>query len=173
MTGCVLRPAKTDKGTPRQQVLAWLNSVEFPPEDPTAWALARPELTQGVLEGQLRDLLQQRSKQTSLPLVALALGRFGSRNSTQDLIVTLDSNDYHLQWRSAEALGRIQANSAVPKLIEVLMDPIRELNVRVNACAALGAIGDPRAKPALVEIADTPKEFGLAGHARHALSKIN
>jgi HEAT repeat protein len=72
---------------------------------------------------------------------------------------------------AAQALGEIRSRAGVSALIATLSDEKSELEVRRTAAAALGAIGDVTAVPALKTAADSNDPY-LAQAARTALRRL-
>jgi HEAT repeat protein len=72
---------------------------------------------------------------------------------------------------AAQALGEIRSHAGVSALIATLSDEKNELEVRRTAAAALGAIGDITAAPALKTAADSSDPY-LAQAARTALRRL-
>jgi len=68
--------------------------------------------------------------------------------SHQKIIEALDDPDETYRATCANACGRLQVLSSLPKLTELLED--ESPNVRARACAALGVLGDVRAADRLV-----------------------
>lgn len=71
----------------------------------------------------------------------------------EQLIADLGAKDPRLRDFAVRVLADRRNRAAVPALIERLKDPDRE--VAMKAVGALGAIGDPRAVPALIEMGQT------------------
>ena len=70
--------------------------------------------------------------------------------SIDDYIVDLKSEDSHLRYDAAEALGKSGDARAVPSLISALKD--REEHIRSSAAMALGKIGDTSSVEPLIEM---------------------
>jgi HEAT repeat protein len=85
---------------------------------------------------------------------AQALSEIADSRATQPLIAALEDEDSWVRFSAAEGLGAIGAgdNSVVDTLIRLLGDEDSE--VRGVAVVALGKLGNPRALPALEQLAD-------------------
>lgn len=104
----------------------------------------------------------------------LARGKPDIRALTQardirGLIVSLDHRDFDVQWRAARALGTMGADATLP-LIHVLGYP--DINTRLGAIEALGAIRDPRAISVLAAILASHETSELRWAAALALGEI-
>jgi HEAT repeat protein len=104
----------------------------------------------------------------------LARGKPDIRALTQardirGLIVSLDHREFDVQWRAARALGTMGADATLP-LIHVLGYP--DINTRLGAIEALGAIRDPRAINVLAAILASRETSELRWAAALALGEI-
>jgi HEAT repeat protein len=110
----------------------------------------------------------------------MSLGRFLGREKPdiraltqardiRGLIVSLDHRDFDVQWRAARALGTMGADATLP-LIHVLGYP--DINTRLGAIEALGAIRDPRAINVLAAILASRETSELRWAAALALGEI-
>lgn len=77
------------------------------------------------------------------------LGEIGDERAVPHLIDRLNVSHQRELWRVCEALGKLRAVDAVPRLIELLEDEVT--GVDSAAATALGQIGDPRALMPLIE----------------------
>ena len=84
------------------------------------------------------------------------------------LVDALKDSDYWVRWQAAEALGKIEDNSAVPALTEALLD--NDHYVRERAVEALVKIGKPAA-PVLINVLKDGNER-LRQHAVKVLGEI-
>ena len=110
----------------------------------------------------------------------MSLGRFLEREKpdihalTQSrdirgLIVSLGHRDFDVQWRAARALGTMGADATLP-LIHILGYP--DINTRLGAIEALGAIRDPRAVGVLAALLASHETNELRWAAALALGEI-
>jgi HEAT repeat protein len=110
----------------------------------------------------------------------MSLGRFLTRRKPdiraltqardiRGLIVSLDHGDFDVQWRAARALGTMGADATLP-LINVLGYP--DINTRLGAIEALGAIRDPRSTKVLAAILASDETSELRWAAALALGEI-
>jgi hypothetical protein len=110
----------------------------------------------------------------------MSLGRFLTRRKPdiraltqardiRGLIVSLDHGDFDVQWRAARALGTMGADATLP-LINVLGYP--DINTRLGAIEALGAIRDPRSTKVLAALLASHETSELRWAAALALGEI-
>jgi HEAT repeat protein len=104
----------------------------------------------------------------------LARGKPDIRALTQardirELIAALDHGDFDVQWRAARALGTMGADATLP-LIHVLGYP--DINTRLGAIEALGAIRDPRSIRVLEALLASHETSELRWAAALALGEI-
>jgi HEAT repeat protein len=85
------------------------------------------------------------------------------------LIAALDHRDFDVQWRAARALGTMGADATLP-LINLLGYP--DINTRLGAIEALGAIRDPRSTKVLAAILASDETSELRWAAALALGEI-
>ena len=86
-----------------------------------------------------------------------ALGNMGAREAIDDLVALLGDEDIDVCIDAAEALGKLDARSVVPRLHDSLMnDPDGEL--KTSIIKALGQIGAPESRPLLMKIAEQQPE---------------
>jgi len=110
----------------------------------------------------------------------MSLGRFLGREKPdiraltqardiRGLIVALDHRDFDVQWRAARALGTMGSDATLP-LINLIGYP--DINTRLGAIEALGAIRDPRAIGALAALLASHEINELRWAAALALGEI-
>jgi len=110
----------------------------------------------------------------------MSLGRFLGREKPdihaltqardiRGLIVSLGHRDFDVQWRAARALGTMGADATLP-LIHILGYP--DINTRLGAIEALGAIRDPRAIGVLAALLASHETSELRWAAALALGEI-
>jgi HEAT repeats len=106
--------------------------------------------------------------------LAVALGVLGDRSAgvVAALVRALGTGDIHLRMEAAVALVQQGDATALPALQKLLGDPEEDLNVRLNACAAVAKIGprEPASRTAL-EVATRAAEPLLVQCAREALGR--
>lgn len=84
---------------------------------------------------------------------AAALGKINAPKAADVLIEALTDTDGFVRGAAALALGKLKSEKAVDPLIELLHDD-QDVNARRGAAEALGEIGDPIARQALVRALD-------------------
>jgi HEAT repeat protein len=102
---------------------------------------------------------------------AVALGHIAARQVLPELTRTLDDPDHELVADAARALGQIGDINATAALVALLRDG-RPWFVRVSAAAALGALEDPAAAPALVQELDA-EDWDLRNAAARSLVALD
>jgi HEAT repeat protein len=110
---------------------------------------------------------------------AVALGQIGDETAVNALSQALSgmkkkkaaSADEFLIRSAAHSLGQIRSRAGLPALIAALSDEQNPLDVRREAAAALGLIGDPSAAPSLRAVLDSSDPY-LAEAAREALRRL-
>jgi HEAT repeat protein len=131
-------------------------------------AVARlSELLSGDKEGSVRGA------------AAVALGQIGDETAVNALSQALSGMkkkkaapaDEFLMRSAAHSLGQIRSRAGLPVLIATLADEGIPLDVRREAAAALGLIGDASAVPSLRAVLDSSDPY-LAEAARQALRRL-
>jgi HEAT repeat protein len=103
-------------------------------------------------------------------VAAEILGECGDERCIDPLINMLREGRFgYIRGAAARALGRLQANKAVPALMETLNDSI--YHTRCGAARALGQIGDERAVESLIGTLGDEREY-IRWTAADALNKI-
>lgn len=88
---------------------------------------------------------------------AMALGELGDERAAGTLMNELKNNEKdYIRSSSAVALGKLEAEEAVPYLIERLRDT--KASVRSNAALILGKMGDKSAVESLINVLESGKE---------------
>ena len=82
-----------------------------------------------------------------------AMGRSADNYWSRQVSAEMDSNDAPMRFNAARAAGELEIRSAVPRLIELVDDPDRE--VQAAAITSLGQIGGNAARAALEEIIES------------------
>jgi HEAT repeat protein len=85
------------------------------------------------------------------------------------LIAALDHRDFDVQWHAARALGTMGADATLP-LINLLGYP--DINTRLGAIEALGAIRDPRSTKVLAALLASHETSEIRWAAALALGEI-
>jgi HEAT repeat protein len=101
------------------------------------------------------ETLEERRTAALRRLAAAVVGERRLAEYSPQLRAALRSDDDELVARAARGLGRIGDVDAVDDLLALLDDDGRAWFCRVVAASALGAIGDPRAVPALARQLET------------------
>ena len=110
---------------------------------------------------------------------AVALGQIGDETAVNALSQALSGMkkkkaapaDEFLMRSAAHSLGQIRSRAGLPALIAALSNDQNPVDVRREAAAALGLIGDPSAEPSLRAALDSSDPY-LAEAARQALRKL-
>ena len=129
---------------------------------------ALPQAIETLIELLEREDLQRPSGDGMR--VAYALGWIGDkrRRGVEALVRALASKDIALQVEATSAIGR-QGNASDAALLESLLtNEAKDINVRGNACIALGNIGSPKSEPLLRQILEGRDAF-LVSCAKEAL----
>jgi HEAT repeat protein len=103
-------------------------------------------------------------------VAAEILGECGDERCIDPLINMLREGRFgYIRGAAARALGHLQANKAVPALMETLNDSI--YHTRCGAARALGQIGDERAVESLIGTLGDEREY-IRWTAADALNRI-
>ena len=110
---------------------------------------------------------------------AVALGQIGDETAVNALSQALSGRkkkkaapaDEFLMRSAAHSLGQIRSRAGLPALIAALSNDQGPLDVRREAAAALGLVGDPAAAPALRAVLDSSDPY-LVEAARQALRRL-
>lgn len=124
----------------------------------------------------LSELLSGDKEAAVRGAAAVALGQIGDETAVTALSQALSGMkkkkaapaDEFLKRSAAHSLGQIRSRAGLPALIAALSDEQGPLDVRREAAAALGLIGDPSAAPSLRAALDSSDPY-LAEAARQAL----
>jgi HEAT repeat protein len=127
----------------------------------------------------LSELLSGDKEAAVRGAAAVALGQIGDETAVNALSQALSGMkkkkaapaDEFLMRSAAHSLGQIRSRAGLPALIAALSDDQRPLDVRREAAAALGLIGDQSAAPALRTALESSDPY-LAEAARQALRKL-
>ncbi len=98
-----------------------------------------------------------------------AMGRSADPFWAETVLAELDDTSPSMRYEAARACGEMQLKRAVDRLIQLAMDPDRE--VQAVAVWALGQIGGKRARQALEQWAESDDEV-LAVEASEALEEL-
>jgi HEAT repeat protein len=129
--------------------------------------------------GRLSELLSSDKEAAVRSAAAVALGQIGDETAVNALSQALSGlkkkkaapADEFLMRSAAHSLGQIRSRAGLPALIAALSGDENALDVRREAAAALGLIGDPSAAPSLRAVLDSSDPY-LAEAARQALRKL-
>jgi len=110
---------------------------------------------------------------------AVALGQIADETAVNALSLALSGTgkkkagpgDEFIMRSAAHSLGQIRSRAGLPVLIAALGDDQNPLDVRREAAAALGLIGDPAAVSSLRAVLDSSDPY-LADAAREALRRL-
>lgn len=141
-----------------------------------AYALGETHSRSAV--ARLSELLSGDKEAAVRSAAAVALGQIGDETAVNALSQALSGMkkkaapaDEFLMRSAAHSLGQIRSRAGLPALIAALSDDQNVLDVRREAAAALGLIGDPSAAPALRAVLDSSDPY-LAEAARQALRRL-
>jgi HEAT repeat protein len=142
-----------------------------------AYALGETRSRSAV--ARLSELLSGDKEASVRGASAVALGQIGDETAVNALSQALSGMkkkkaapaDEFLMRSAAHSLGQIRSRAGLPALIAALSDDQGPLDVRREAAAALGLIGDPSAAPALRAVLDSSDPY-LAEAARQALRRL-
>src|SRR6266849_1092349 len=145
-----------------------------------AYALGETRSRSAV--ARLTELLSGDKEAAVRGAAAVALGQIGDETAVNALSQSLSAAapagkkkaapaDEFLMRSAAHSLGQIRSRAGLPALIAALSDDQNVLDVRREAAAALGLIGDPSAAPALRSVLDSSDPY-LAEAARQALRRL-
>ncbi|MEW5958821.1 MAG: HEAT repeat domain-containing protein [Chloroflexota bacterium] len=100
-----------------------------------------------------------------------AMGRNADKRWRPRVITELDNPNNEIRYEAARACGELEAHEAVLRLVDLIeQDP--DLEVQEMAIWAMGRIGGPQARDALVDCLDSEIE-ALALAAEEALDELN
>jgi HEAT repeat protein len=127
----------------------------------------------------LTELLSGDKEAAVRGAAAVALGQIGDETAVNALSQALSGKkkkkaapaDEFLMRSAAHSLGQIRSRAGLPVLIAALADDQNPLDVRREAAAALGLIGDASAAPSLRAVLDSNDPY-LAEAAREALRRL-
>ena len=127
----------------------------------------------------LSELLSGDKEAAVRGAAAVALGQIGDETAVNALSQALSGMkkkktapaDEFLMRSAAHSLGQIRSRAGLPALIAALSNDQNPLDVRREAAASLGLIGDPSAAPSLRVALDSSDPY-LAEAARQALRKL-
>lgn len=102
---------------------------------------------------------------------ANALAGLKDERAATALLTALTDENAEIRLRAAAGLGNLKDAKAVPKLSEILENPLEPDDVRAVAAAALGNIADKTAEPVLIRAVDI-RVGNIANNAIIALGKL-
>ena len=143
----------------------------------TSYALGETRSRSAV--ARLSELLSGDKEAAVRGAAAVALGQIGDETAVNALSQALSGMkkkktapaDEFLMRSAAHSLGQIRSRAGLPALIAALSNDQNPLDVRREAAASLGLIGDPSAAPSLRVALDSSDPY-LAEAARQALRKL-
>lgn len=121
---------------------------------------------------QVEELIRQAYQGDNLEFRASALysmGRNCNRIWLSTLLQELGNPNPRMRFEAARACGELEAEEAVPRLIELLRDS--DFDVQTSAIESLGRIGGNRAKEALRECLDSDDD-AISQAAQDALDEM-
>jgi HEAT repeat protein len=125
-----------------------------------------------ISKPQVEELIRQAYQSDNLEFRAAALysmGRNCNRIWLSTLLHELGNPNPRMRFEAARACGELEAEEAVPRLIELSRDS--DLEVQISAIESLGRIGGNRAKEALRECLDSDDEV-ISQAAQDALDEM-
>ncbi|HSP62321.1 MAG TPA: HEAT repeat domain-containing protein [Pyrinomonadaceae bacterium] len=142
-----------------------------------AYALGETRSPSAV--ARLSELLAGDKEAAVRGAAAVALGQIGDETAVNALSKALSGMkkkkaapaDEFLMRSAAHSLGQIRSRAGLPALIAALSADQNPLDVRREAAAALGVIGDAAAAPSLRAVLDSSDPY-LAEAARQALRRL-
>lgn len=152
----------------------------------TAYALGETKSRAAV--SPLLSLLEKEKTDSVRGAIVVALGQIGDESVVIPLSQLLsrripasgilnkvrrrkkDENEF-VRRAAAHSLGQIRSRAAVPALVAVLVDLRAPADVRREAAASLGLIGDPQAASALSSVLEAEDPY-LSEAARAAILKL-
>ncbi len=142
-----------------------------------AYALGETRSRSAVVR--LSELLSGDKEAAVRGAAAVALGQIGDETAVNALSQALSGGkkkkaapaDEFLMRSAAHSLGQIRSRAGLPALIAALSGDQNPLDVRREAAAALGLIGDPSATSSLRAVLDSSDPY-LAEAARQALRRL-
>jgi hypothetical protein len=97
--------------------------------------------------------------------VVYLLGEIGEASAFEDVALTLSHPDARVRQMAAKTLGRLDANRAVPLLIDSL--PKADPDTLLELVTQLGGLKNPRAVPPLVDLLQDGKISGSEAEKLH------
>lgn len=104
-------------------------------------------------------------------MATIALGQTRSPGAVRPLLTALDHYHPRVKANATRALGQLADRRATLPIATLLADPVHVTPVRLAACEALGALGDPDGVPMLLQILGDP-EVSVRRQALVALGRI-
>jgi len=102
---------------------------------------------------------------------AVSLGALKDERASASLLTALSDENAEIRWRAAAALGNLKDAKAIPRLSEIVENPLEPDAVRDAAVAALGNIGNKAAEAVLIRALDT-RIGDISKNAIVALGKL-
>ena len=102
---------------------------------------------------------------------AVSLGALKDERASAPLLTALSDENAEIRWRAAAALGNLKDAKAIPRLSEIVENPLEPDAVRNAAVAALGNIGNKAAEDVLIRALDA-RVGNISKNAIVALGKL-
>lgn len=99
-----------------------------------------------------------------------ALGRHASPDAIVELAIALGNPDANVHWLVSSTLEQIGGSQVIATLL-ALLKRRASVDARVEAIAILGRLGDVRARPALVQLAENVRVDQAVSEAAREVSE--
>lgn len=143
-----------------------LDENETPLQRTAAASLAR--IGEPAVEPLIKALASGKSERGA---AAWALGEIGDVRAAEPLMQLFKSSDEKTRKNVVEALARLNDTGSVKQMIQILADRQEKSDLRMDAASALGALGDSRARSALLD-AMTESDTMIQMRAAEALTEL-
>lgn len=143
-----------------------LDENETPLQKTAAASLAR--IGEPAVEPLIQALAGDKSERGA---AAWALGEIGNVRAAEPLMQLFKSSDEKTRKNVVEALARLNDTGSVEQMIQILADRQEKSDLRMDAASALGALGDSRARSALLD-AMTESDTMIQMRAAEALTEL-
>ena len=120
----------------------------------------------------LIPVLENRDEMKSVrAAAAFSLGALKDERASASLLTALSDENAEIRLQAAAALGKLKDTKAIPRLSEIVEDPLEPDTVRDAAVAALGNIGNIAAEAVLMRALDV-RIGNISKNAIVALGKL-